>query len=29
MLNELEQVKPADIEKRSFEIITKNLVIRS
>ena len=25
MLNELEQVKPADIEKRSFEIITEEL----
>ena len=25
MLNELEQVLPADIEKRSFEIITEEL----
>ena len=25
MLNELEQAKPADIEKRSFEIITEEL----
>ena len=25
MLNDLEQVRPADIEKRSFEIITKEL----